>query len=185
MCLLFPEVGSYRGAAGKDQIGVVNGLVVEVVLGREPHCRRFDTDVDVFTDEHDVLVGKKLRQRTHYSQNHVVGLVVREPGGQFAGIESEVLKIQLAASFFVTEYGELHAVLNGAGARLDQSVDRAAHLTRVASDVGRARLVVIKFFERDHRQVDVVLLKPEKAGRIVQQHVGVKHKDAGHMSGGA
>ena len=114
--MLFPEVGCDRSAAGEDQIGVVNGLVVEVVLGREPHRCSFDADVDVFAHEHHALIGKELGQGAHDGQNHIVSLVVWKACRQFAGIESEVLKIEFAPGFFVAERGQFHAVLNGSRA---------------------------------------------------------------------
>ena len=57
-----------------------------------------------------------------------------------------------------------------------ERVEEAAHLARVARDFGHALLVVVELLERDHRQVDVVLLEAEQGRRVVHQHVGVEHE---------
>ena len=61
----------------------------------------------------------------------------------------------------------------------DDFVEKAAGLARIARDFGHAFLVVVEFLQRRHRQIDVVLLEAEQAGRIVHQHVGVEHEQLG------
>ena len=60
-----------------------------------------------------------------------------------------------------------------------QRVEVAADLARVARDLGHAALVAVELLERDHRQVDVVLLEAEQRRRVVHQHVGVEHEQLG------
>ena len=57
-----------------------------------------------------------------------------------------------------------------------ERVEVAAHLARVARDLGHAALVAVELLERDHRQVDVVLVEAEQRRRVVHQHVGVEHE---------
>jgi hypothetical protein len=58
-----------------------------------------------------------------------------------------------------------------------ERVEVAAHLARVARDLGHAALVAVELLERDHRQVDVVLVEAEQRRRVVHQHVGVEHEE--------
>jgi hypothetical protein len=60
-----------------------------------------------------------------------------------------------------------------------QRVELAADLARVARDLAHALLVAVELLERDHRQVDVVLLEAEQRHRVVHQHVGVEHEQLG------
>jgi hypothetical protein len=39
--------------------------------------------------------------------------------------------------------------------------------------------VAVELLERDHRQVDVVLVEAEQAHRVVHEHVGVEHEELG------
>ena len=52
-------------------------------------------------------------------------------------------------------------------------------LTDVSCHVGHAAFVVVQFFQRDHRQVDVVFLETEEAGRVMHQDVGIQYEQFG------
>ena len=73
------------------------------------------------------------------------------------------------------------AALGHAGRRRawPPGVQVAADLAGVARHLGHALLVAVQFLQRDHRQVDVVLFEAEQRGRVVHQHVGVEHEQAG------
>ena len=58
----------------------------------------------------------------------------------------------------------------------DERIERSAHLTRIARHFRHALLVVVELFQRHHRQIDVVFLEAEKAGRVVHEHVRVEHE---------
>jgi hypothetical protein len=61
---------------------------------------------------------------------------------------------------------------------LDEFVEEAADLARVAAGFRRAFLGVVEFFHHLHRQVDIVLFELEQCRRIVHQHIGVEDMDA-------
>ena len=61
-----------------------------------------------------------------------------------------------------------------------QRIQRARNLARIARDFGHAFLVVVQFFQRHHRQIDVMFLEAEQRCRIVHQHIGVEHEQFGH-----
>jgi hypothetical protein len=63
-----------------------------------------------------------------------------------------------------------------------QRVQLAADLAGVARHLAHALLVPVQLFERDHRQVDVVLLEAEQRHRVVHQHVGVEHEQLGRAA---
>ena len=125
-----------------------------------------------------MLARKDRGQGPHDRKDHVVGFVARKPRGKLCRIKLGILKVKPAACFLVADARQGNAFGNRARARFNESVDRAAYLTGVARDVAHARLVVVDLFERDHRQIDVMLLEVKEARRIVQQHVGVEYKDA-------
>ncbi len=63
----------------------------------------------------------------------------------------------------------------------DDLVEEAARLAGVARDVGQAALVLVELLEGGDRQVDVVLVEAEQAGRVVDQHVRVEHEQLLHL----
>ena len=116
-----------------------------------------------------------LAQTLDDAQDLVVRLAGRQAGGQFE-VEPRGLKEQAATG------SALACRIQGnpqgdVGARCGhQGVERAADLAAIARHFGHAFLVAVELFEHDHRQIDVVFLEAEQAGRIVQQHVGVQHE---------
>jgi hypothetical protein len=62
-----------------------------------------------------------------------------------------------------------NAVDDAVGRGVDELVQEARDLPRVARDFGDAFLVVVELLEREDRQVDVVLLEPEQARGVVHQ----------------
>ena len=82
----------------------------------------------------------------------------------------------------VAQLGQRDAVLDGIVVDVgDQRIERARHLARIARHFGHALLVVVEFFERHHRQIDVVFLEAEQRRRVVHQHVGVEHEQLAHL----
>jgi hypothetical protein len=63
--------------------------------------------------------------------------------------------------------------------RRSERVELAACLARVARHFGHAPLVAVELLQRDHRQVDVVLLEAKQRHRVVHEHVGVEHEQLG------
>jgi hypothetical protein len=61
--------------------------------------------------------------------------------------------------------------------RLDELVEEAADLARVAARFGRAFLRVVQLFHHLHRQVDVVFFELEQRRRVVHQHIGIEDVD--------
>lgn len=57
-----------------------------------------------------------------------------------------------------------------------QCVERAAGLARIACHLGRTLFVAVEFLEHDHRQKNIMLFKTKQTHRIMQQHIGVEHK---------
>src|SRR5690606_38648670 len=92
------------------------------------------------------------------------------------GLEAQAADARLAAQLQSAGAGEPEAggdLVRALG--LDQFVDEAADLARVARGFRQALLAVVQFLDDLHRQVDVVLLELEQRRRIVHQDVGVQH----------
>ncbi len=121
-------------------------------------------------------------QRLHDAQDLVVRLARRQARRQ-ADVERLGLEEQFAAGLAPAGAVQGHAFAHRGGvARSDgcgQRVQVAADLAHVARHFRHALLVAVEFFERDHRQVDVVLLEAEQRRRVVHQHVRVEHKQLG------
>ena len=105
------------------------------------------------------------------------------PCGRPAGrrdVDQVGLEEQLAAGLAVAGAveGDALAPARGVARRHvgGERVEVAAHLAGVARHLGHAALVPVELLERDHRQVDVVLLEAEQRRRVVHQHVGVEHE---------
>ena len=123
-----------------------------------------------------------LAERLHDAEDLVVGLALRQPGRQ-RRVDERRLEEELAAGLAMTGPRERQALAHVGGAVAAEGaggerVEIAAHLARVARDLAHALLVIVEFLERDHRQVDVVLLESEERHRVVHQHVGIEHEQA-------
>ena len=176
----FPEVCGQGQAAGVQQVAVVPRLVVAVVLGGQAQCARLDAHIDVLGHQHHFLLTLlEQTQCLHYTQNLVVGLALRQAGGQFV-VQRHGLEEQMAGGCFVARGIQAQAcgqvgILLG----IDQCIQRAADLAAIACHFSHALFVGVQLFEHHHGQEDVVLFKAEDAGGVVQQHIGVQHKQAG------
>ncbi len=175
--MAIPEVRRQRQHAGVEQVGIVERLVVLVVLGRQAQGARLDAHVDVFRHQHHLALALVLlAQRLHDTEDLVVGLALRQAGRQLV-VHQLRLEEQLAVGFLVTGLVERDAGLAvERGAVGCERVQVAADLAGIARDFAHALLVVVEFLERDHRQVDVVLVEAEQRSRVVHQHVGVEHE---------
>ena len=101
-----------------------------------------------------------------------------QAGGQ-AVIQGLGLKQQLAPGLAVAGAVELKTGGDIGTGCTGQCVQRAAGLAGIACDFRHAFLVAIQLLQYDHRQVNVVFLKAKQAHGVVQQHVGVQHKQLG------
>ncbi len=174
--VLVPEIRRQFARAGVQKIGVFEHLVVEIVLGREPQRTRLDAHVDVFADEDDLALGMRLLQVFHHADDLVVGLAAREPRRQLAA-DRLGLQEQPSRCVAAVVRAQLDAAFDVVLAAAHDFVEKAARLARVARDFRHAFLVAVEFLERGHRNVDIVFLEAEQAGRIVHQHVGVEHEE--------
>ncbi len=100
-----------------------------------------------------------------------------------AGLDRLQLEVQLAHALGIAQLQALglhqrDAALDGTLAvGLDDLVEEAADLARVAGCFRVALLAVVQLLQDHHRYEDVVFLELEQRGRIVHQHVGVQHVD--------
>jgi hypothetical protein len=122
-----------------------------------------------------------LAQALHHAQDLVVGLALGQAGGQLArpaawSGRTACRRLRGGRSWPAgCRPGVEAAALVGVARR----VQFAADLARIARHLAHALLVVVQFFQRDHRQEDVVFLEAEQRHRVVHQHVGVQHEQLG------
>ena len=69
-----PEIGRQLHAAGVEQVGILQHLVVEVILCIEAQRAGLDAHVDVFGDEDHRAFGLQLLQMHDHGDDLVVGL---------------------------------------------------------------------------------------------------------------
>src|SRR3546814_5680777 len=91
------------------------------------------------------------------SSDLVVGLEAQQPDAARAA------QLQPAGAFQAQAGGDLVGAL-----RLDQFVDEAADLARVAAGLGRALLAVVQLLDHLHRQEYVVFLELEQRRRVMR-----------------
>jgi hypothetical protein len=173
--VLRPEVLGQGADAGIEQVFVFENLVVEIVFCGQAERVRLDAHVDVFRHQHDKLILPVALQRADHAENLVVGLALRQALDGF-DLRELRLEIQAAQRFEAAQARQRNAFGNRPRVR-DERVECTAHLTRVACDLRHPLLVVVEFFERHHRQIDVVFLEAEEAGGVVHEHVGVEHEE--------
>ena len=173
--MLVPEIRRQFAHAGVEQVGVLEHLVVEIILGGQAQRARLDAHVDVLGDQDHLALGVGFLQVLDHADDLVVGLAGGKPRRQLAvdrlGLQEQPAGRLLVAG--VVERDALGDVLDGLGNDL---VEEAARLARVARDLRHAFLVGVELLQRRHRDVDVVFLEAEQARGIVHQHVGVEHE---------
>jgi hypothetical protein len=86
--VLVPEVFGQGAGAGVKDVGILQHLVVEVVLGEQVEGARLDAHVDVFRHQNDWTFREFLLQVDDYRENLVVDLGGRQPCGSSALIAS-------------------------------------------------------------------------------------------------
>ncbi len=170
-----PEVRRQAPHAGVEEVGVLEHLVVEVILRRQPERARLDAHVDVFRHQHHLALRLLLLQEAHDRQDLVVVLARRQRGRQVA-VDGFGLQVEPAARVLPVARLQLQALLDVFDAAAHDLVEEAARLARVARDVGEPALVGVELFERGDRQVHVVLVEAKQARRVVHQHVGIEHE---------
>ena len=84
LAVLVPEIRGQLLHAGVEEIGVLEHLVVEIILGRQAQRARLDAHVDVFGHQHDRAVRVGFVQKFNDADDLVVGLAAGEPHGQNA-----------------------------------------------------------------------------------------------------
>ena len=179
--MALPEILRQCGRTGIEQAEIVERAIVLVILRHDADDRGLDAQVDVLGHEHHRHARLLLAQREDRAED----VVVRDHRAEaLAGIERCGLETQLADALLAAQLQALRTRQGDAGGdllralRLDQLVEEAADLARVAAGFGRALLAVVEFLDDLHRQEHVVLLELEQRGRVVHQHVGVEHVDA-------
>ena len=176
LAVTVPEVGGQLSRARVEEVGVLEDVVVEIVLGEEADGTRLEAHVDVLRHQHHGPRRMRVLQCADHAEDLVVGFAGRQRGRQRLRHRMR-LEVEAAAGILVAECRERDAEVDVVVAgRADQRVERATHLARVACDFGHALLVIVEFLERHHRQIDVVFLEAEQRGRVVHQHVGVEHE---------
>ena len=175
-----PEVRRQRLDAAVQEIGVLDGLVAEVVLGMHADDRGLDPQVDVLRDERDPGVRPLQLERERLAENRIVRASprqLRQAGRQGAGLEVKPAAGRTLAVVAAAGRWQGHALVDGRLRHsLDQLVKEAADLADIAGSLRYALLAGIQFLEDDHRYVDVVFLEAEDRRRVVHQHVGVEHE---------
>jgi hypothetical protein len=181
-----PEIGWQFHAAGVEEVGILQHLVVEIVLCVEAQRAGLDAHVDILGDEDHRALRLLFVQMQRHGDDLVVGARRRQGGRQHA-VDRVGLEEQAPARQVVGRAGQVDAMPNRFFAAADDLVEHATGLTRVARHFRHALLVGVEFLEGHHRHVDVVLLEAVEACRIVHQHIGVEYEQFGRFGrlGGA
>ncbi len=170
-----PEIGRQLARAAVEQIGVLEHLVIEIILGGEPQRARLDPHIDILADQNHLALGMGFLQMFDYADDLVIGLAACQTRGQLAA-DRLCLQKQASRSVAAVVCMQLDAVLDVVLGCAYDFVEKAARLPRIARDLRHTFLVIVELFESRHRNVDVVFLEAKQAGRIVHEHVGVEHK---------
>ena len=116
----------------------------------------------------------------HDAENLVVGLVRCQIFRQRAGFHFR-LEIEVPLCFPVAEFVQGNSLCHQ-NAFVDvgnELIQRSGDLTDVSGHIGHAALVIVQFFQRDHRQEDIMFLEAEKGSRIMHQDIGIQYKQFG------
>src|SRR5690606_19861815 len=177
-----PEVRGQGGGAGVEQAEVVQRAVVLVVLAGDAGGRRLDPQGDGLGDGHPRRAGFLGAQGEDGAEDAVVrghgaerGLVLLRHRGLEAQAADAFGRAQLQAGGVGQPQPGRDAVRT---LRLDEFIDEAADLARVARCLGHALFAVVQLLDDLHRQVDVVFLELEQRRRVVHQDIGVEHVHA-------
>ena len=179
LAVLVPEIGGQGAGAGVEDVGILEYLVVEVILGQQVERARLDAHVDVFGHQNDRAPGEFLLQVDDDRQDLVVDLGGWQALRQFCA-DRFGLQEQAAAGQFLGGAVEVDAFLDVDTVMGEHFVKRARSLAGVAGDFRHALLVVVEFFQCHDRQEDVMLLETIKATGVVHQHVGVEDENLGY-----
>ena len=172
-----PEASRQHQRSGIQHFVITKGLVVLVVFCCKSQRSRLDAHVDVLGDQHDLAFRMVFFQRCHHPQNLVVCLALGQSLHGKVVVEQPGLEEQAPDGFLVAQGIKRQAIdqfLLGHGGH--EGVKHPAGLSHIARNLIGAFLVAVHFLQNDQGQVNVVFFKTEEAGRIVHQHVGVKHK---------
>ena len=177
--MLVPEVRRQLARARIEELGVLEHLVVEIILGGHAERARLDPHVDVLRHQDHIALGMVLCEVHDDGDDLVVRLAARERRRQG---RRDILRLQEQAARrraigFDVQRNTLRDAFAGLALRGDEVIQPPAHLPRVARDLRHALLVVVEFLEREDRQIDVVLLEPEQARGIVHQDIGIENEE--------
>ena len=180
--MFVPECRRQFSVAGEQQAEIVQRAIVFVVFGGDAVDRRLDAQVDVLGHQHDRHVLVLLAQRNDGGEDQIVRNLAFFPGGSRLGLlrlEVEAADLGAAVELQPLRQAQVEALFDAPAVDvLDQFVDEAADLARVARHFRRAFFRRVEFLQHGHRQEYVVLLETEQGGRIVHEHVGVEYVDA-------
>ena len=98
LAVLVPEVVGQGAGAGIEDVGILQHLVVEIVLGQQVERAGLDAHVDVLRHQDDRALWKFLLQVDDDRQDLVVHLGGRQPGGSSPLIASVCRKSRPLAS---------------------------------------------------------------------------------------
>ena len=76
--MALPEVDGQLFHARKQELGVLEHLVVEIILCGDPERARLDPHVDVLADQGHLPLGVQVLQVHHHGEDLVVSLAIGE-----------------------------------------------------------------------------------------------------------
>ena len=175
--LCVPKIGRQNKHAVIEQLVVTQGFVVFVIFGGQPQRACLDAHIDVFRNQHHLALRVLLFKRGHHAQNLVVGLALGQRIRRQSVVLHTGLKEQVARGLAVAGRVQRDAFCQFFfGSRSHQCIEHAAGLAHVARHFVAAFFVAVHFLQHDQGQIDIVLFKPEQAGGVVHQHIGVEHE---------
>ena len=139
-----------REHARIQQVAIVQGLVVLVVLSVQPQRTRLDAHVDVFGNQHHFAGCMLFGQGRHNAQNLVVGLASWEAGGQ-AVVQRCGLEVQASTGGTLPCGIQLEPASDVRPLDSCERIQCPAGLAAIARHFGHALLVGIQLFQHDHR----------------------------------
>ena len=164
-----PEIGRKLAHARVEEIGVLEHLVVEIILGGEAQRVGLDPHVDVLRDQNDVAPRMRAGELHHNGDDVVVGLafdVVPDQGGagveRLPGVHDRVEGLVFDVDQIRRVLGQVAVVGDDEGDRLARVADGFGGQAALGAAVGESRM-------RD-QEGQVGLAEGEIGGRVNGDH---------------